>query len=52
MSYELEDCGSIPSKGTIFAFSISFKLAVGPTQPPIQWVSRNTSRVGGEAAGA
>jgi hypothetical protein len=30
--------GSNPSRGKIFLFSKMFRLALGSTQPPVQWV--------------
>jgi hypothetical protein len=38
MGYRLDGQGLIPSRGQIFLFSMVSKLALGPTQPPIQWV--------------
>jgi hypothetical protein len=34
----LDGQGSIPGKGKIFIFSTASKSALGPTQPPLQWV--------------
>jgi hypothetical protein len=34
----LESRGSIPGRGKIFLISTASRLALGPTQPPIQWV--------------
>jgi hypothetical protein len=36
--YGLDDPGSIPGRGKIFLFSIASRPALGPTQPPVQWV--------------
>jgi hypothetical protein len=36
--YELNGQGLTPSKGKIFLSSTVFRLDLGPTQPPIQWV--------------
>jgi hypothetical protein len=36
--YRLDGWGLIPSTGKIFLFSIVSSPALGPTQPPIQWV--------------
>jgi hypothetical protein len=38
MGYVLDALGSIPGRGKIFLFSLTFRPALGPTQPPIQWV--------------
>jgi hypothetical protein len=38
MGYGLNSRASIPGKGKIFLFSTASRLALGPTQPPIQWV--------------
>jgi hypothetical protein len=39
--YGLDGRGSIPGKGEIFfIFSTVARRALGPTQPPIQWVKR------------
>jgi hypothetical protein len=38
MDCGLDVRGSIPSRGKIFLFFIVFRQALGPTQPPIQWV--------------
>jgi hypothetical protein len=50
---ELDGLGSIPDKGDIFVFSKASRPALGPTQPPIQWVlgalSPRVKRPGGEA---
>jgi hypothetical protein len=40
MGYGLDGSGSIPGRGNIFLFSIASRPALGPTQPPIQWVPR------------
>jgi hypothetical protein len=37
-SYGLDGRGSIPEKSKIFLFSTASKPALGPTQPPIQWL--------------
>jgi hypothetical protein len=36
--YELDDRGSNPGRGKIFVLSTTSRPALGPTQPPIQWV--------------
>jgi hypothetical protein len=36
--YGLDGRGSIPGRGKIFPFCITSRPAMGPTQPPIQWV--------------
>jgi hypothetical protein len=36
--YGLDSWGSIPGRGKFSLFSIVSRLALGPTQPPIQWV--------------
>jgi hypothetical protein len=36
--YRLDCPGSIPGSGKVFLFSTPFRPALGPTQPPIQWV--------------
>jgi hypothetical protein len=38
MGYGLENQSSIPGRGKIFLFSICSRLALGPTQPPLQSV--------------
>jgi hypothetical protein len=39
LGYELDDWGSIPGRGVgIFLFTTASRTALGPTQPPIQWV--------------
>jgi hypothetical protein len=38
MGYGLDGWGSIPGRGKNFIFSIMSRPALGPTQPPIQWV--------------
>jgi hypothetical protein len=43
MSYALDGRGSVPDRGKIFLFSIAFRRALGPIQPPIQWVLRALS---------
>jgi hypothetical protein len=44
-----------PQQGKIFLFSTASRLALGPTQPPIQWVlgalSRGVKQVESEAWG-
>jgi hypothetical protein len=51
--YGLDGRGSIPSRSKIFLFSIVFRLALGPTQPPAQWergdFSPDVKRPGREA---
>jgi hypothetical protein len=38
-NYELDDRGSNPRQGQrIFLLAPASRLALGPTQPPIQWV--------------
>jgi hypothetical protein len=39
----LRDQSSIPGRGKIFLPSIRFRPILGPTQPPIQWVSETLS---------
>jgi hypothetical protein len=34
----LDGQDSIPNKGKIFLYSTRSRLALGPTQPPLQWV--------------
>jgi hypothetical protein len=41
--YEMDGRGSIPGKGKTFLFSTACRTVLGPTQPPIQWVSGATS---------
>jgi hypothetical protein len=45
--------GSSPNRDKIFLFSIASRPALGPTQPPIQWVpgtlSQGVKRLGREA---
>jgi hypothetical protein len=36
--YGLDSECSVPGKGKIFLFSTAARPALGPTQPPIQWV--------------
>jgi hypothetical protein len=36
--YDLDGRGSIPGRGKIFLSSTVSRPALGPTQPPIQWV--------------
>jgi hypothetical protein len=38
MGYGLDGQGSIPGRGKIFLSFIASRPALGPTQPPIQWV--------------
>jgi hypothetical protein len=38
ISYWLDGQGLIPTKGKILLFSTAGRPALGPTQPPIQWV--------------
>jgi hypothetical protein len=38
IGYRLDGWDSVPGKGKIFLSSIASRLALGPTQPPIQWV--------------
>jgi hypothetical protein len=38
MGYGLHNWGSIPDRVKIFIFFIEFRLALVPTQPPVQWV--------------
>jgi hypothetical protein len=38
MGYELDGPDSIPGRGKTFLFSTASRSALGPTQPPIQWV--------------
>jgi hypothetical protein len=38
MGYGLDSRGSIPGMGKIFLFSTASRLALGLTQPPIEWV--------------
>jgi hypothetical protein len=42
--------GLVPDRGKIFLFSTASRPALGPTQPPFQWVLGSFSR--GKAAGA
>jgi hypothetical protein len=42
--YGLDGRVSIPGRGKIFLFSIASRPALGPTQPPIQWVPVRFSR--------
>jgi hypothetical protein len=46
--YELDGRGLIPGRGKIFLSSTACRQALGPTQLPIQWVSR-VKRPGREA---
>jgi hypothetical protein len=41
--YGLDGRGSIPSRGKIFLFSTASRPALGPIQPPIQWVQGTLS---------
>jgi hypothetical protein len=43
MGYRLNDQGSIPGRSNVFLFSITSRLALGLTQPPIQWISEALS---------
>jgi hypothetical protein len=43
MGYGMDGWGSICGRGKIFLFSIVFRLAVGPTQPPVQWAQGGCS---------
>jgi hypothetical protein len=36
--YGLDGWGSFPGRGKIFLFYIASRPALGPTQPPIQWI--------------
>jgi hypothetical protein len=36
--YRLDDRGSILGRGELFLYITSSRPALGPTQPPIQWV--------------
>jgi hypothetical protein len=36
--YKLDDRDSIPDRGRIFPLASASRPAMGPTQPPIQWV--------------
>jgi hypothetical protein len=36
--YRLDSRGSIPGRDNIFLSSIASRPALGPTQPPVQWV--------------
>jgi hypothetical protein len=53
MGHRLDGRGSIPGRETIFLFSIASRPALGPIQPPIQWVpgaiSPEVKRPGREA---
>jgi hypothetical protein len=53
MSYGLDVQGSIPGRGKIFLFSEASRPALGPIQPPIEWVpgalSLGVKRPGREA---
>jgi hypothetical protein len=53
LGYRLCDRGSIPDtsyEGNFFLFSTASRLALGPTQPPIQWVLGAPSPEGGREA--
>jgi hypothetical protein len=39
MGYELDGRSSIPGLGKRFLYSTASRPALGPTQPPIQWVT-------------
>jgi hypothetical protein len=41
--YGLDGKGSIPGRDKMFFYSTASRPALGPTQPPIQWVSRISS---------
>jgi hypothetical protein len=43
MGYGLDGRGSNPGRGKIFLFSTVSRAALGPTQPPNQWVPRAIS---------
>jgi hypothetical protein len=53
MDYGLDGRGSIPDKGNVLLFSTESRPALGPTQPPIQWIpgtlSAEIKRPGREA---
>jgi hypothetical protein len=36
--YGLDSLHLIPSRGEIFLFSTVFRLPLGPTQPPVEWL--------------
>jgi hypothetical protein len=38
-SFKLDGRVSIPGRGKIFLFSIASRPALGPTQPPEQWIA-------------
>jgi hypothetical protein len=42
--YGLDGWGSIPGRGEIFLFSTVSRPALGPSQPPVQWVMGAPSR--------
>jgi hypothetical protein len=43
MGYGLEGRDLIPGRGIIFLFSTTFRPALRPTRPPIQWVKGDLS---------
>jgi hypothetical protein len=43
MGYGVEDRGSIPGRGEILLFYTVPRQALGPIQPPTQWVSGTLS---------
>jgi hypothetical protein len=51
--YGLDDRGSIPGRGEVILSSTASRPALGPTQPPIQWVTEalplGVKRLGREA---
>jgi hypothetical protein len=50
--YRLDSQSFNPSRGKIFLYCIASRMAVGPTQPPIQWVlgaSPGVKQLGHEA---
>jgi hypothetical protein len=38
MGYQQEAQESIPGRGKVSLFSKILRLALGPTEPPIQWI--------------